>query len=132
MTSTRVWLLYEPVIYSDLFQRIFERFGSVHVVNMVNRQMGETIASTPDPECVDVIIVALDEAGQIPAGLLSEFHQDAIVLAFSPKGDRGLRRQPGENKWEEIRPFGLADLIFEVLKSTRSAARSSIREDWQY
>lgn len=118
MTNTRVWLLYEPVIYSDLFQRIFEHLGSVHVVNMLNHQMDKTITPKPDPGCVDVIIVSLDEAGQLPLGLLGEVYEDAMVLAFSPNGDRGLRRRPGRNNWEEIRPFGLADLIFEVLKST--------------
>jgi hypothetical protein len=42
---------------------------------------------------------------------------DAKLVAFSPDGSRGLRRMPGELDWVELRPFGLSQLIVEILRA---------------
>jgi hypothetical protein len=45
---------------------------------------------------------------------------DAKLVAFSPDGTHGMRRMPGENDWVEVRPFGLSQLIVEVLRANPS------------
>jgi hypothetical protein len=48
---------------------------------------------------------------------MPEFMPDAKLVAFSPDGSRGLRRMPGELDWVELRPFGLSQLIVEILRA---------------
>jgi hypothetical protein len=115
MTAARVWILYEPAIYADLFQCLFERLGLVKVIRRANTN-GESFES-PDLEGVDVIVLPLSEAGEPRTEMLERPFPDAKILAFSPDGARGLRRLPGETRWEELRPFGLSDLMFEVLRA---------------
>jgi hypothetical protein len=42
---------------------------------------------------------------------------DAKLVAFSPDGTLGMRRMPGEGDWVEMRPFGLSQLIVEILRA---------------
>lgn len=115
MTAARVWILYEPAIYADLFQCLFERLGLVEVIRPVKIE-GEPFKS-PDLEGVNVIVLPLNEAGQPRTEMLDRPFPEAKILAFSPDGARGLRRLPGQTHWEEVRPFGLSDLMFEVLRA---------------
>jgi hypothetical protein len=66
---------------------------------------------------IDVVILPLDESGEPKVSLIPEFMPEAKLVAFSPDGTRGLRRMPGDLDWVEMRPFGLSQLIVEILRA---------------
>jgi hypothetical protein len=117
MTATRVWILYKPTIYADLFQFLFESIGTVEVIRPANTDFDEQSPTTSDANGKDIILIPLREDGCINSDNLEKQFPDAKVLAISPSGERGIRREPGKNSWEVLSPFGLSDLIFEVMKS---------------
>ncbi len=113
MPPLRVWINYEPRIYTDIFKQVFQSMNLVEVV--------EEDPADPDPKSsgdgqkgVDVVLLSLEGFDQSTPELKPEFLQRAKVLAFSPRGDFGLRRMPGRANWEELRPFGLKQLIAEL------------------
>lgn len=109
MTTPRVLIDYKPRIYTDLFKSIFQSIGRVEIVEVT------TWECENNSDGVDVIVLSLNTHGQPESDLPLEQLQNAKVIAFSPKGDYGLRRLPGENAWEEVSPFSLEQLIEEVL-----------------
>jgi hypothetical protein len=66
---------------------------------------------------IDVVILPLDGDGEPKTSLLPDYVPDAKLVAFSPDGTLGLRRMPGEEEWIELRPFGLSQLIVEILRA---------------
>ena len=117
MTKARVTILYEPLIYADLLQGIFERLGTIEVTRAVDSTSAPTDEAHSQEAAIDVIFLPLDEQGRPRIEVLPHPHPRAKLLAFSPDGQKGLRRMPGESSWQELGPFGLADLIFEVLRT---------------
>jgi len=115
MTNIRVWILYEPMIYADLFHWIFERLDMVEVIRAVDPGEKLTDREPMQEGRVDVIILPLDDQGQPRVDILSHPPPGAKYLAFSPDGKKGLRRLPGASSWQEVSPFGLANLMFEVV-----------------
>lgn len=115
MAKARVTILYEPLIYADLLRGIFEELGTIEVTRAVDQTADPFDEGLSPEEAVDVIFLPLDEEGKPRIEILPEPQPRAKLLAFSPDGKRGLRRMPGESSWQELRPFGLADLMFEVL-----------------
>ncbi len=113
MTTPRILIDYKPRIYTDLFKNIFHSVGRVEIVEALTQGCN----SSDNGDGPDVIILSLDVHGQPESSLPLEQLQNARVIAFSPKGDYGLRRLPGESTWEEIRPFSLECLIHEVLNA---------------
>jgi hypothetical protein len=118
MEMACVWILYEPAIYADLFQCIFERLGIVKVIREVEPEDKSTEKAHLQQEMADVIILPLDDHGRPKTEMLPHPNPRAKLLAFSPDGEKGLRRLPGNNSWDELRPFGLSDLLFEVLQAS--------------
>jgi hypothetical protein len=114
MTVKRVWILYEPQIYCDLFARLLRCTGRIEVIGFKDAGVNGSENRNGAPGPVDVIIFALDSQGEPDLASLPQPPADAKLLAFSSKGDYGLRRLPGEKAWEEVRPFGLEQLIREV------------------
>ena len=114
MTNIRVWILYEPMIYADLFHWIFERLGMVEVIREVDPGEKLTDREPLQEGLVDVIILPLDDQGQPRIEILPHLPPGAKYLAFSPDGKKGLRRLPGASSWQEVSPFGLANLMIEV------------------
>jgi hypothetical protein len=113
MTTRRVWILFEPQIYCDLFSRILQAAGLMEIISAEPEQ-GRLQEGGKVQATVDVIIYSLDNQGEPELAKLPEPPPEAKLLAFSPKGDFGLRRMPGEKYWEEVRPFGVSQLIQEV------------------
>ncbi len=69
-----------------------------------------------DPaSAVDVVIFRLDGDGQWPAGWAPAPPPNAKLIAVAATGDQGWILLPGESEWSVIRPFGLDQLIREVL-----------------
>jgi len=114
MTISRVWILYEPQIYRDLFSRLLLCAGRVAVVALGDTGVSRSEDGDGEQEPVDVIIFSLDKQGEPELAGLPQPPPEAKLLAFSPKGDYCLRRLPGEKMWEEVRPFGLNQLLREV------------------
>jgi hypothetical protein len=115
MANVRVWILYEPMIYADLFHWIFERLGMVDVIRAVDPGEKLTDIEPRQDDKVDVIILPLNDQGQPRIEILPHPPPGAKYLAFSPDGKKGLMRLPGESSWQELCPFGLSNLMFEVL-----------------
>ena len=116
MANVRVWILYEPLIYADLFHWIFERLGTVEVIRADDPDEKITDRESLHEAGIDVIVLPLDDQGQPRIDILPHQPPGAKYLAFSPDGKIGLRRLPGASAWQEVRPFGLANLMFEVLE----------------
>jgi hypothetical protein len=114
MPISRVWILFEPRIYSDLFARLLKCTGMIEVLDWKSSSDLHSGAQNGGPGPVDVIILSLDAQGEPELAGLPQPPVEAKLLAFSPKGDYGWRRLPGEKTWEEVRPFGLDQMMREV------------------
>lgn len=117
MVVSRVLILYEPRLYSDLICDLIEQLGLIDIVEV--KESRAISKSNPSEDCddVDVVILPLDGNGEPKISLLPDKLPDAKLVAFSPDGTRGLRRMPGDKNWVELRPFGLLQLIVEVLRA---------------
>jgi hypothetical protein len=115
MVISRVLILYEPRLYSDLINELIDQLGLLDIVEVTDGKSGEQ--TTNFHQQVDVVILPLDDSGHPKVSLLPDFMPDAKLVAFSPDGTRGVRRMPGELDWVEIRPFGLSQLIVEILRA---------------
>jgi hypothetical protein len=98
---SRVWIVYQPHLYADVWARVFESLGSVEVVE-------HPFAG------VDVIVFPLDDSNQPRTSLVPKPLPDAKLVAISPAGDFGLVRLPGDGHWRKVQPFGLNQLCLEV------------------
>jgi hypothetical protein len=115
MVISRVLILYEPRLYSDLINELIDQLGLLDIVEVMDGKSGKNSVATQNQ--ADVVILPLDGSGEPKINLLPDFMPDAKLVAFSPDGTRGLRRMPGELDWVEIRPFGLSQLIVEILRA---------------
>lgn len=115
MTIPKVFIRFLPNLYTDLLKHIFQTTGSVEVIETGEIESGLFEFEEYSATDVDIIVLSLDQQGKPELSTLPYSSTKAKVLAFSPKGDYGLRRLPGEKRWEEVRPFGLVQLLDEVL-----------------
>jgi len=113
MVPPRVWINYKPRIYTDIFKYIFTNLGLIEVVEIP--PAGQDFREIDVGEDIDVVLLSLDGLGQPDPEIPAERLKDAKVIAFSPKGDYGLRRMPGKTNWEELRPLGLRQLMDELV-----------------
>jgi hypothetical protein len=113
MSPSRLLINCKPRIYADLFRSIFQSLARVEIVEIAP-QRSQSIQGSDEEVEVDVIVLSLNVHGQPESDLANGLLQKAKVIAFSPEGDFALRRLPGRCDWEEIRPFGLDQLIQEV------------------
>ena len=98
----RVRVIYEPTLYREVLADALERTGSIEVVT--------------DPDAaVDVVIFPLNCSGQLEAYLTPELPRDAKLIAAAANGEQALIWLPGGCEWTEVRPFGLDELVHEVL-----------------
>ena len=117
MVISRVLILYEPRLYSDLINELIDQLGLLDIVEVTDNQNIAESNGSQISEDIDVVILPLDESGDPKVSLLPQFMPGAKLVAFSPDGTRGLRRMPGELDWVELRPFGLSQLIVEILRA---------------
>jgi len=115
MVATRIYLQYEPRLYSDLIQQFFQSIGQEVIVWISRGEDYPVHLITTEQDCDEVLLLSLEESEEPPDDQLMNLMPHAKVIAFSPHGKFGFRRLPGETSWEEIRPFGLAELMYEVL-----------------
>jgi hypothetical protein len=119
MTTARVWIQYHPRLYLELFTRVLKSLEPVEVIGHAHPSSCHWLPEGIDTNQIDVILIPLDEQGHPELGSLPVPLPESKLIAFSPKGDRGLRRLPGRTDWEEIRPFGLVQLVREVLGGSK-------------
>jgi hypothetical protein len=119
MTTSRVWLQYHPRLYLELFTRVLKSLEPVEVVGYSQPWLSHQLSDGIDPNQIDVILIPLNEQGHPEMEELPVPFPKTKLVAFSPKGDRGLRRLPGRTEWEEVRPFGLVQLVREVLGGSK-------------
>jgi len=116
MVLPRVWINYKPRIYTDIFKYLFSTMGLIEVVEAP--PTGQDVRGMAEGKNIDVVLLSLDGLGQPDLELPAERLKEAKVIAFSPKGDYGLLRMPGKTNWEELRPFGLKQLMDELVVET--------------
>lgn len=118
MITSRVWIQYHPRLYLELFTRVLKSLEPVEVVGYSPSSSRHRLFEGIDPNQIDVILIPLNDQGYPEVETLPGLFPEAKLIAFSPKGDRGLRRLPGRTDWEEVQPFGLVHLVREVLSSS--------------
>ena len=118
MSLVRIWIVYRPKLYREIFQQCLKHIDSVEVVkdaiccySPTHKDDHENIHQ------VDVIILSIDQTGQPELKYLPKPIPKAKLIAFCPSGEYGMRCLPGEEDWEEIRPFSLMRLLEEVTGS---------------
>jgi hypothetical protein len=119
MTTSRVWIQYHPRLYLELFTRVLKSLEPVEVVGYSHPASNFRLAESINLNQIDVILIPLNEQGYPELEALPVILPDTKLVAFSPRGDRGLRRLPGSTDWEEVRPFGLVQLVREVLGGSK-------------
>lgn len=117
MVISKVLILYEPRLYSDLINELIDQLGLLDIVEVTDNQVLAEENGSDGKADINVVILPLDEAGEPKVSLLPEILPGAKLVAFAPDGTRGLRRMPGENDWVELKPFGLSQLIVEILRA---------------
>lgn len=124
MKPSRVWINCRPRLYTDLFKVIFQSIEQIEVISLNNLFFSAAGGGFIGWENVDVVVLSLGQDGQPDLELVPEPLPNVKMVAFSLSGDFGMRRLLGENKWEEIRPFGLDQLLNEVTSASVSQASS--------
>lgn len=109
MIASRVWIHLKPRLYKDLFIELLKSCGLTEILEIPFLR-----ADPLDNLAIDVVVLSLDECGDPALRPFYDSLPQAKLLAFSPTGECGLRRMPGEEKWEEIRPFGLDQIMAEM------------------
>jgi hypothetical protein len=116
MERSRVLIHYQPQLYAELLTKIFQSIDSVDIYDPNSTKSNSHNARTSS-EYVDVIVFSLDVGGHPEHGSFPEWFHTVKLLAFSPHGDVGYKRLPGEDIWERIHPFGMEQIIHEVAGS---------------
>jgi hypothetical protein len=114
MANTRVLIHYSPKLYSELFSSILQLLCGIEIIEPEPENNHPETSESSNQEA-DLIILSLDENNQPLLENLPIKPGKSKVLAFSPKGNYGLRRMPHTSVWEELSPFGLDHLIREVI-----------------
>jgi len=116
MKNLHVWIDYHPRLYQDLIVRVFHHINQSEIgVNFILHS-GCLQDHRGEQPHIDVILHSLDriiDRPDIPNQ--PDWSSQAILIAFSPKGNQGWRRLTPSSQWELIRPFGLQCLLVELL-----------------
>ena len=126
MVATRIYLQYEPRLYSDLIQQLFQSIGQEVIVGISRGEDYPVHLITTEQDCGEIVLLSLEDAEEPPGDQLVNLMPHAKVIAFSPHGKTGYKRLPGETSWEELRPFGLAELMNEVLSESNQNNKENV------
>lgn len=114
MSKTRVWIHFSPQLYTDLFKRILQSTETAEVVELSSIDNPNQDEPELGEDKIDLVVLSLDSCSQPGILNLAEKLPRVKFVALSLNGDYGLRRNPGECNWEELRPFGVQQLLQEV------------------
>ncbi len=119
MSTSRVWIQYHPRLYLELLTKVLKSLEPIEVVGYSHPSSSHWLSKDIDSDNIDVILIPINEQGYPELEALPFPFPETKLIAFSPKGDRGMLRLPGRVEWEEVRPFGLVQLVREVLDNSR-------------
>jgi len=97
-----VWIAYEPLVFREALIHLLSKLDCVELVENAS-------------EKVDVGIFRLAITGQLQDFFLHKSLPQAKMIVFSPRGDQAFIRLPGETIWKMVRPFGMSQLVAEIL-----------------
>lgn len=100
--TTRVWIAYEPLVFRDALVKVLGQLETVEVVENAS-------------DAVDVGVFRLAETGMLQDFFRHMPLPQAKLIVFSAHGERAFIRQPGAAAWKEVEPFGMPQLVAEVL-----------------
>jgi hypothetical protein len=101
-------------LYVELLTRIIQMHHEVEIINLPAWSLstaGEKTSLKDEPQVV--ILPMLDRAHNAFEWAPKTYPR-AKLLLFGEKGSTGYLRSPDKHHWEEIRHFGLKDLLREV------------------
>jgi hypothetical protein len=99
---TCVWIAFEPQVFREALIQSLGMIGYIEVVESASDR-------------VEIGIFRLSDTGELQDFFLHKSLPLAKMIVFSPKGDQAYVRLPGGTNWKVIRPFGMSQLIGEVL-----------------
>ena len=111
MSNLKVLISYSPRLYGELFSTVLKSLCGIDIIETSPNSTRLWVNRSD----ADIIITSLDELGKPTIDINPSELARSKVLAFAPDGRVGLRRMPGSKRWEEISPFGLDQLIREVI-----------------
>jgi hypothetical protein len=114
MTALKVCVRFRPHLYNEILKWLFHSLQQVEVIEVLQTEFSVNVTDCPWGNTVDVFILPVDDDGRPEVELLPDPTPPAKLVAVSPYGHLGLLRHPGQNHWEPVQPFGLAQLIAEV------------------
>ncbi len=117
MSNPKVMICYSPRLYAELFISVLKTLCGIEIIDADHESFVEGIPKSSRPDA-DIIILSLDDDGRPTMEQLPAYTPRSKVLAFSPTGNIGLRRMPNSIAWEKISPFGLDQLIREVITTS--------------
>ena len=88
MVISRVLILYEPRLYSDLINELIEQLGLLDIVEITDNKSDGGNGEPDLSDDVDVVILPLDGEGEPKTSLLPETLPKAKLVAFSPDGSQ--------------------------------------------
>jgi len=108
-----VWIAYEPLVFREALTHLLGSLDSIEVVEKYSDK-------------VDIGIFRLAETGQLQDFFLHKSLPQAKMIVFSPCGDQAYIRLPMETNWEKVCPFGMTQLVAEILagRNKRMMVRS--------
>lgn len=112
MNKRRVSIRYKPRLYADLLDKIFRSYRGVL---LIENGQAEAHSGPDSTECVDVVILSIGRQEELEQELYPAPPAQAKIVAFPVQGNIGYRRMPGKKYWEKIVPFGMRQLLDEVL-----------------
>lgn len=121
MAKLRVWIHYGPRIYSELFSTLLSSVQGVEILDYEHPVIYDEHQNEVDGyDEIDLVVFSLDTLGEPDLGQIGNLFPGAKLIAFSPTGDFGLKRQPGGQTWDEVSPYGVFELLAEVQAQARA------------
>jgi hypothetical protein len=113
MKNLHVWVDYQPRLYEDLILRVLQLVDQKEAGVSLTLHAGKLEEHPGDLPLIDVIVHSTDQMISSPG--IPECASQATWIAFSPKGHQGWMRPNPQCAWELIRPFGIDQLLRELL-----------------
>jgi len=107
--KTRVWVAYDPYLFREALTSLLSQIDQVEIVENHS-------------EDIDIAIFRLAETGQLQDFFLHKSLPKVKMVVFSPRGDRGFIRLPGETGWKDFSPFGMDHLVAEIMAGSQKYA----------
>ena len=99
--KTQVWIAYAPHIFREALTSSLSHIDEVEIVENHS-------------DNVDIAIFRLAETGQLQDFFRHKSLPNAKMIVFSPRGDHAFIRLPGQSSWNDVRPFGMDQLVAEI------------------